>query len=174
MRHRCAEIHRVCRPELSADAHAAVTSVNSALWAQILLTEIFTGKYDYTILNPPTEFAIVDPATSIDRRRIKKRGRQHSMTDCMPCQLWFIPIILCLHKLQHSAISIVIIAISAPLISYWMGEIKKSESFAEVVIENKPAIFLHPLVLTDCCSLYRALLRLHAKTTNRRDRTTLV
>ena len=58
---RCAEIHRVCRSALSAEAHAVVTAVEVELRTQILLAALFSGKYDYARLNHLAEFPIVGP-----------------------------------------------------------------------------------------------------------------
>ena len=59
--HRCAKIHRVRRSTLAAEAHAAVTALDVALWVQVLLTEIFTRHLDYQRLTPPTEFPRLNP-----------------------------------------------------------------------------------------------------------------
>ena len=41
---RCSEIHRIPRPSLGAETHAAITSADWALRVQIFLTEIFTQE----------------------------------------------------------------------------------------------------------------------------------
>ena len=61
MDHRCAKIHRVCRSSLAAEAHAAVSACDQALWLQILLTEITIGECDVRRFSPPTEFPLQNP-----------------------------------------------------------------------------------------------------------------
>ena len=61
MAHRCAEIHCVCRPTLSAVAHAAVASVDVSLWFHVFLAEIFTREFNYKRLTHPAEFPSVNP-----------------------------------------------------------------------------------------------------------------
>ena len=43
----------------------------------------------------------------------------------------------------------------------------------ETLSKQRPAVLFHPMILTDCCSLYGAILRLQPKTVERRTRITL-
>ena len=59
--HRCAKIHRVCRSSLGAEARAAVSACDQALWLQMLMTEIATSNYDIRRYCPPTDYPIQNP-----------------------------------------------------------------------------------------------------------------
>ena len=74
--HRCAKIHRVCRPTQAAEAHAAATAADVALWFQVLLTELFTHDFDYKRLTPPTEFPLLNPFHESPSDEEVKKGDQ--------------------------------------------------------------------------------------------------
>ena len=74
--HRCAKIHRVCRPTQAAEAHAAATAADVALWFQVLLTELFTHDFDYKRLTPPTEFPLLNPFHESPPDEEVKKGDQ--------------------------------------------------------------------------------------------------
>ena len=59
---RCAKIQRVCKSPLAPEAHAALTAADQALWFQALLAEIVTGKYDISLISPPTTYPLPDPS----------------------------------------------------------------------------------------------------------------
>ena len=46
--HRCAKIQRVCKSSLAAEAHAALTATDQALWFRVLLTELGTDRRSCT------------------------------------------------------------------------------------------------------------------------------
>ena len=170
--HRCAKIHRVCRSTLSAEAHAAVTAVDAALWTQVLMIEIFTGRYEHTRLTPPTEFPIQDPFNEAPSNQEVKRETQydhlialstmmHTANPlCTPRVEWF-------EAHCHSCKE------TCRLSTFNLEELERFDSFAAEEVKKLPAILFHPLVLTDCCSLYSSMLRLQPKTTERCTRITL-
>ena len=170
--HRCAKIHRVCRSTLSAEAHAAVTAVDVALWTQVLLTEIFTGKYDHARLTPPTEFPIVDPFNQAPTNQEVKQETKYDR---------FIALATMMHSANPLFTSKVewfdshchVCNESCRLSTFSMEELERFDSFAADLAKELPAILFHPLVLTDCCSLYSSMLRLQPKTTERCTRITL-
>ena len=170
--HRCAKIHRVCRSTLAAEAHAAVTAVDVALRTQVLLTEIFTGKYDHTRLTPPTEFPIQDPfRPSPTNEEVQAETKHHYLTSLATMFHTLNPLLQpntqffqshcrnCNHTCQIS--------------TFCLAGIETFDSFVAESIKNQSPILSHPMVLTDCCSIYSSMLRLQPKTTERCARITL-
>ena len=170
--HRCAKIHRVCRSTLSAEAHAAVTAVDAALWTQVLMTEVFTGRYEHARLTPPTEFPIQDPFSEAPSNQEVKRETQYDH-------------LIALATMIHTANPLVTPKVewfeahchtcneTCRLSTFNLEELERFDSFAAEEVKKLPAILFHPLVLTDCCSLYSSMLRLQPKTTERCTRITL-
>ena len=170
--HRCAKLHRVCRSTLAAEAHAAVTAADVALWVQILLIDVFTGKFDYTRLTPPTDFPIKGPFSQAPTNQEAKLQTGYDR-------------LVALTTMIHSANPLVTptttffqthckdCGFSCKLSTFSVGEIQRVDSYAALALENLPPILFHPLVLTDCCSIYSSMLRLQPKATERCARITL-
>ena len=140
--HRCAKIQRVCKSSLASEAHAALTASDQALWFQVLLTEIVTGIYDITKIAPPSTFPLPDPfgPSPTDEEvsnHCKKSSQSKStlLTSCSYCKT-SIPLEHLLHFASKQTLD------SPP---------------------SKPFILFRPLLLTDCCSLFSAILRLQPK-----------
>ena len=170
--HRCAKLHRVCRSTLAAEAHAAVTAVDVALWMQVLLIELFTGRFDYARLTPPTEFPIKDPFSQAPTNQEVKQQTGYDK-------------LIMLTTMMHSANPLLTptetvfqthcreCGFSCKLNTISVEQIQKESTYAGTVLRNQPVILFHPLVLTDCCSLYSSMLRLQPKATERCTRITL-
>ena len=138
--HRCAKIQRVCKSSLAAEAHAALTATDQALWFQVLLTELVTGKYDITAISPPTSFPIPDPfgPSPTDQEVAaqmseKPFNKQVMFTKCANCET----------SLNLSQLIF-----------------KASQDWKSRHGEQKPFTLFRPLLLTDCCSLFSAILRM--------------
>ena len=171
--HRCAKIHRVCRSTLAAEAHAAVTAVDVALWFQVLLTEIFTHHFDYQLLTPPTHFPLRNPfhespsnAEVTEETTLERILLMAAVTHSANPMITETPettrsTCLCCQR------SMVLTTFAASNLD------SHHRSIYESLVQRRPAILFHPMVLTDCCSLYSAILRLQPKTVERCTRITL-
>ena len=171
--HRCAKIHRVCRSTLAAEAHAAVTAVDVALWFQVLLIEIFTQKFDYRRLTPPTDFPLRNPFNDSP-----SNAEVQQETGLQPLHM--------IAMLDHSANPMITDApmsfqatchcckIAMTLTTSSTGQLSEDDRriYLNMLNHQAPASF-HPLILTDCCSLYGAILRLQPRTIERCTRITL-
>ena len=170
--HRCAKIHRVCRSTLAAEAHAAVSAVDVALWTQVLLTEIFSGKYEYARLTPPTEFPIQDPfRPAPTNEEVQAETKNHYMTSLATMFHTLNPLLQpttqffqshC-HNCNHTC----------QISTFCFDEIEKFDTFLAEAIKSHAPILFHPMILTDCCSLYSSMLRLQPKTAERCTRIAL-
>ena len=171
--HRCAKIHRVCWPTVAAEAHAAVTAVDVALWPQVLLTEIFTRKFDYKRLTPPKVFPLLNPfrespsdsevrKEALSRKIHALKASSHSANPMLPDQQFFIQ-----STCSCCKVSMTLSTLSA-------NDLDSPERLVyDSIMMHQPAILFHPMILTDCCSLYGAILRLKPKTVDRCTRITL-
>ena len=171
--HRCAKIHRVCRPTLAAEAHAAVTAVDAALRFQVLLIEISTRKFEYRRLTPPTDFPLGNPF-----RESPSNAEVQKETGQQPIHM--------IAMLGHSANPMITESplsfqatchcckIAMTLTTTSTNQLSDDDKliYQNALNQQTPASF-HPLILTDCCSLYGAILRLHPRTIERCARITL-
>ena len=171
--HRCAKIHRVCRPTLSAEAHAAVTAVDVALWFQVLLTEIFSRKFDYQRLTPPTEFPLLNPFNeSPPNADLKKEAGLEKNHVLLMANRSANPLLT--EECQEFRATCNCCKVSMMLSTVSMADLSAVDKALYVANMNRQsAILFHPMILTDCCSLYGAILRLQPKTTERCARITL-
>ena len=171
--HRCAKIHRVCRSTLAAEAHAAVSAVDVALWFQVLLTEIFTHNFDYRKLTPPTEFPLVNPfhesPSDADVRKEASIRKIHLMVCAAHSAN---PMFNDQTTVFHATCDCCKVSMKLSTIS--TDSLTDAElKIYQTCMNHQPAVLFHPMLLTDCCSLYGAILRLQPKTTERCTRITL-
>ena len=170
---RCAKIRRVCRSTLAAEARGAVTAVDVALWFHVILTEIFTHDFYYKRLTPPTEFPPINPFRESPSDDDAKR--ETSLNKIRP-------VLLSAHSANpmmaeekesfHTTCKCC--GISMKLDTITMHDLSPVEGgIYDLRATDQPEILLHPMVITDCCSLYGAILRLQPKTTERCARITL-
>ena len=170
---RCAKIHRVFRSTLAAEAHAAVAAVDVALRFQVLLTEIFTHQFNYQRLTPPTNFPLLNPfhesppnAEANQEDVLKKvhallmssHSANHMITDAKQTFL---------ATCECCKISMILNTITPSDLD------SSTKAIYEAIVNQQHPVLLHPMILTDCCSLYGAILRLQPKTTERCTRATL-
>ena len=171
--HRCAKIRRVCRCAFSADAHGTVTAVDAALWLQLIPTEISTRNFDYKRLTPPNEFPSINPFRESPWNKAVKREAllskihsallsSHSANPMITAQSQTFQT-TCKRRGAPMKIDVITTHDLNPI----------GKQIFDASVTNYPDILLHPMVLTDCCSLYGAILRLQQKTTERSARITL-
>ena len=141
--HRCAKIQRVCKSSLAAEAHASVTAADQALWMQVYLKEIITGTYNIEQIAPPTEYPLPNPfglaptdqeVTAQCRSDLKATMNNHY--HCRFCQQ----------------------SVSRATIMYAAAD--RRDQIEKTV--TAPDLF-RPLLLTDCCSLFSAILRIQPR-----------
>ena len=137
--HRCAKIQRVCKSSLAAEAHAALNAADQALLFQGLLTEIVTGIYDISKISPPTTYPLPDPygPSPTDQEvtaqmKTSPLEKQTMFMKCTACQT------------SINAHQIILAA---------------SKEWTQCNHRRASLILFRPLVLTDCCSLFSAILR---------------
>ena len=140
--HRCAKIQRVCKSSLAAEAQAAVTAADQALWIQTYLTEIVTGTYSMEKLAPPSEYPLPDPfGQSPTDQEVDELVRQDVGTanyrqyHCHHCQ----------------------VGVDATALIYAAKQERERRT-----LEPTTSLF-KPLLLTDCCSLFSAILRIQPR-----------
>ena len=161
---RCAKIQRVRRPLSSDECHAAVTAADFAFLYQVLLVELLTRRYQMRKLRHPTICSTLNPFWKPPEWRKLKRG-----------QLF----------MTHQEFG--------PVITRTDENIRRSQNFrksrrigmdlftAERVILSSEAVddsgdleesseLPKPLVLADCCSLFRRILRMQQNAQERRSR----
>ena len=137
------KIQRVCKSSLSAEAHAALTASDQALWFQVLLVEITTGKYDISSVSPPTTYPLPDPfGPSPTDREVQTQIQTAPLTK----QTQFV---VC----HHCQTSIELHHLITAAHQYW----------TEKATKNLPRSLFRPLLLTDCCSLFSAILRIQPR-----------
>ena len=172
--HRCAKIHRVCRSTLSAETHAAVSAVDVALWFQVLLIEIFTHRFEYQRLTPPTFFPLQNPfRESPSDAEVKKEASGnliHALISASSHSAH--PMMTDVSEEFLATCHCCKVSRKLSTLSTDMLDSSQNEKFRTVLFQ-KHAILFHPLILTDCCSLYSAILRLQPKTVERCTRITL-
>ena len=140
---RCAEIQRVCKSSMADEAHAAVTAAGQALWFQVLLTEIATCHYNIESIAPPTSYPMPDPFGP------SPTDAEVNSQCASPPNTAAIPQVTCRSCKTNMHRSKLISAAQAAQKNGKTGHIK-------------PCLF-RPLLLTDCCSLYSAILRIKPK-----------
>ena len=135
---RCAKIQMVCKSSLAAEAHASATAADQALWLQVYLAEIFTGSYQISQITPPTEYPLPDPFGVSPTDQEVAAQRRQEITSSHPTDY------NCGHCQSTMARSKLIFAA--------VGKRDKTP---------KPGLAIsRPLLLTDCCSLFSAILRI--------------
>ena len=137
------KIQRVCKSSLAAEAHAALTASDQALWFRVLITEIVTGKYDIAAISPPTTYHVPDPfsPTPTDREVPAQVQTLRMNKQTMPAKRTACQTVRNSHQLILAAIK------DWPL--RHCGKIART--------------LFRPLLLTDCCSLLSAILRIHPR-----------
>ena len=154
--HRCAKIHRVCRSSLNAESHAAVTAADTAIWFQILLLELTTHEFHLSHISPPSTFPLPDPfekppsteelkkfvdpflnmSSSNHVLKVDSGEEEYFISHCHHCQTSENIYVTEYHKCPRNP---------------------STESPATGVL------LFRPILLTDCCSLFSAILNLQPK-----------
>ena len=166
--HRCAKIHRVFRPMVDAEPNAAVTAVDVAVWLQVLLTEIFTLDLDYRRRAPPSEFQLPNPFTeSPSNDEVGKEADLNKIRALMIADHSAKPILSGRFQEFRATCKV------ATMLSTMSLNQLSDTTISTAVLNRRPAVLFLPVILTDFCSLYGAILRLHPNTNERRTRITL-
>ena len=139
--HRCAKIQRACKSSLAAACRASIAASDQSLRLQALLREIVNGHYIIQHLSRPTELPLPDPfgpSPSGDEVRWKCKSASTKknifQTSCTSCNCSRPTAQLITHDEQRNL---------------------------TLTRQSSPALMFRPLVLTDCRSLYIAILRIH-------------
>ena len=163
MDRRRAKIHRVCRSSIKAESHAAVTAADAAIWFQVLLLELATRQLQLAHISPPSEFPLPDP--------FEKPPTPESLKK-------FVDPFLKLSFPDHN------LPIDSAEQPYFISSRDRCKTSAVIYVaeyQNRPrnpttqtplasAHLFRPILLTDCCSLFSAILNLQPKSVEKRGK----
>ena len=137
---RCAEIQRACKSSLAAEAHAALTAADQALRFQVSPTGIVTWKYDITAISPPAVYPLPDhfghsPTDKEVTSKIQSSplDQQTHFIKRQPCQT------------SQNVHQLILVSQKE-----WLRRRRG----------GIPETLFRPLLRTDCCSLFSAILRI--------------
>ena len=173
MGHRCAKIHRARRSTLADESHDDVTAIDVALRFQVLMAVIFTHRFDYKRMTPPTEFHLINPfhesPPNHDVRKEADIAKLHAVRMSVRSAS---PTLSDIRQDAHATCNCC--KVSMELSKLPPNDIESSDRFVyRAMLNNSPAIPFRPMVLADCCSLYGSIIRLQPKTAERCTRITI-
>lgn len=138
---RCAKIQRVRKSSMAVEAHAALAAADQAMRFQVSLAEIVTGKYGIAAISPPAVYPIPDPFGPSPTGQ-NKSGRASITTASESTDS--------VRKMRY-------LPDYSESTQFYNGRKRRLEA-TEGRAETDH--IFRPLLLTGCCSLFSAILRI--------------